>query len=168
MLRVMAIGGLLAQTGCSLLLDFSDSQIPIDAAPFSPVECAFAEPNETSDVAPVVNPGELVAAGICGRDFDDRDFYKVVVPAATLTMTVDLTGFVSDVGDLDLYLYNNMSQQQALSAGVDDAEQIVCPGMSPRCPLGEAMPIEGEFFLEVRGGRPGVQNRYDIVVTLTQ
>jgi hypothetical protein len=168
MVRELAIVCLLAQTGCSLILDFSDSAIPIDAAPFTVEDCSFGEPNNTFEDATPIALTDLVTAGICGRETDDRDFYKFTVPAGTATLQIDVTGFDSKIGDLDLYLYNAQSQQQALSAGVQDSERIVCPGAAPRCDLGMTPPIaEGEYTFEVRGGTPGTQNRYDIAITIT-
>ena len=43
--------------GCSLILDFSNKAIPIDAAidaPYTDVECMYKEPNDTVDTASVV------------------------------------------------------------------------------------------------------------------
>jgi hypothetical protein len=168
MIRELALLCLVAETGCSLVLDFSDSAIPIDAAPFTVEDCSFGEPNNTFQEATPYVLTELASAAICGRDTDDRDFYKITIPPATATLTIEITGFESAVGDLDLYLYNGASQQQALSAGVTNSEKIVCPGAAPRCDLGMTPPIaEGDYIFEVRGATPGTQNRYDIAITLT-
>jgi hypothetical protein len=165
MVRVLAFS-LLAQTGCSLVLDFSNSAIPIDASPFTEDECAFGEPNDTFDDASVIAATAIGPGAICARGFDDRDFYKLAVPAGTTAITVEIA-FLHASGDLDLFLYNAASQQQALSAGAQDNEKIVCPAMTPRCALGDTVPIdEGDYVIEVRGALPGTQNRYDIAITL--
>ena len=59
----------LASSGCSLLLDFSDGAVPVDAeidGPFSQAECDYKEPNENAGapaVFDVTETGPVVAAG---------------------------------------------------------------------------------------------------------
>lgn len=168
MLRLLGIGVLcLAQSGCSLILDFSDSQIPIDAPPdvFTVAECSFGEPNDTFETAVAQAPGTPGMAALCADGTTDKDFYKFTVPAATTTLTAKLQ-FATLGGDLDLYLYDGAGVELARSVGNLDDEQIVCPGTTPVCALGMTPPIpEGDYVLEVRGPA-NVQNTYTIDVTL--
>jgi hypothetical protein len=167
MVRMLAVAACLAQTGCSLILDFSDSQIPIDAPPdvFTVAECSFKEPNDNFDTAIAYDPAEASAAALCADGFDDKDFYKFTVPAAINTLTVAIT-FQNVGGDLDLFLYDATGIQQSFSAGSLDNESITCPGTTPTCALGMTPPIaEGDYVFEVRA-LTGVQNTYSIAVTL--
>ncbi|MBA2543792.1 MAG: PPC domain-containing protein [Deltaproteobacteria bacterium] len=167
MVRLFAVACCLAQTGCSLILDFSDSQIPIDAPPdvFTVAECSFKEPNDSFEAAIAYDPAEGGAAALCADGFDDTDFYKLTVPAGITTLTIAIT-FVDLAGDLDLFLYDATGIQQSFSAGNIDNESIVCPGTAPACMLGATPPIaEGDYVFEVRGPL-AVQNTYSIAVTL--
>ncbi len=61
---------LLAVAGCSLTLDFDNSQIPKDAAidgPFPAAACAFGEPNDTPAQATPVIAGATGPAAICSN-----------------------------------------------------------------------------------------------------
>ena len=158
------------QAGCSLVLDFSSSAIPIDAGPDAPAtaeECMFAEPNDSFAMAVDLPVTSVGPGAICASGFDDHDFYKIAVPAATATMTIQISFINSQSGDLDLYLYDAAGTQISLSVGTSDNEKITCPGASPSCSLASPIP-EGNYVFEVRGGVSGSQNRYDIAVTLTQ
>jgi hypothetical protein len=168
MVRMFAVASCLAQTGCSLILDFSESQIPIDAPPdvFTVAECSFKEPNDNFEAAIAYDPVEGGAAAVCADGFDDKDFYKFTVPDAITTLTVGIT-FQHLGGDLDLFLYDAAGIQQSFSAGSLDNESITCPGTAPACALGMTPPIApGDYVFEVRG-LTGVQNTYSIAVTLT-
>ncbi len=166
MIRALAIAICVGQAGCSLVLDFSDNQIPIDAAPFSAEECSFGEPND-SFAEPFALPLDAVGpAAICGDGFDDHDFYKIAIPAGTATMSIQISFINSATGDLDLYFYDAAGTQLSLSVGTMDNEQVTCPGASPACNLASPIP-EGDYVFEVRGALPGTQNRYDIGITLT-
>lgn len=167
MVRMIGFVACLAQTGCSLFLDFSDSQIPIDAPPdvFTTAECSFKEPNDSFETAIAHAPGEPAAAAICADGFDDRDFYKVTVPAATTTLTIEIM-FDTLIGDLDLHLFDGAGIEQSFSAGNMNNEKIVCPGTAPACMLGSTPPIpEGDYVFEVRH-LANVQNTYSIAITL--
>lgn len=170
MFRLLQFGvglGCLAQAGCSLLLDFSDSQIPIDAPPdvFTVAECSFAEPNDTFESAVAQTVGTPAMAALCADGAQDKDFYKFTVPAATVSLTAKIE-FTNLAGDLDLYLYDSAGIELSRSVSNRDNEQIVCPGAAPACALGMTPPIpEGDYVLEVRS-LGGVQNTYSVDVTL--
>jgi hypothetical protein len=167
MYRLLAVGLVcFAQTGCSLLLDFSDSQIPIDAPPdvFSVAECDFAEPNDSFETAVAQAVGTPGSAALCSPTTQDKDFYKFTVPAATTTLTAKIT-FTTLSGDLDLYLYDATGVELARSVGNMDNETIVCPGATPVCALGMTPPIpEGDYVLEVRAAT-ALQNTYTVDIT---
>ncbi len=154
-----------AQSGCSLILDFSDSQIPKDAPPdiFTIAECTLDEPNDSFAAATARTPGETVSAALCADGFQDLDFYKFTVPAATNTLTIALT-FNTLEGDLDLHLYDNTGMEKSFAAGNLDNEQIVCPGVTPACNLGTPI-TEGDYVVEVRSVA-NVQNTYSLAITL--
>ena len=120
--------------GCSALLDFSDNAIPKDAPPdvFTVAECSQGEPNDTFEAASPRPPGEVAMAALCADGFQDKDFYKLTVPAATTTLTIGIT-FSTLAGDLDLHLFDSAGNEKAFSAGNMDNEQIVCPGVTPAC-----------------------------------
>lgn len=163
--RLIVLALAFAASGCSLILDFSDSQIPIDAPPdiFTVAECSFDEPNDSFAAATPRTTGETVNAALCADGFQDVDFYKITIPAATTTLTVALT-FSTLQGDLDLHLYDSAGTEKAFAAGNLDNEQIVCPGTTPVCDIG--MPItEGDYVVEVRS-LANVQNTYSLAITL--
>jgi len=167
MSRLLGVGLVCLASGCSLILDFSESQIPIDAPPdvFTAAECSFSEPNDTFAAAVAINAGETAMAALCADGFQDRDFYKFTVPAATTTLTAGIT-FTNLAGDLDMYLYDAAGVQLSFSAGSADNESLVCPGVTPACGLGMTPPIpEGDYVLEVRS-LANVQNTYGLSVTL--
>ena len=166
MLRPVAVVLCVSQIGCSALLDFSDNAIPKDAPPdvFTVAECTFAEPNDTFETAVAYTPGDAAMAALCADGFQDKDFYKITVPAATTTLTVGIN-FAQLGGDLDLHLYDSAGVELGFSAGSLDNEKIVCPGTAPACALGMTPPIpEGDYIFEVRG-LANVQNTYTIDVT---
>ena len=163
--RLLGLALCIAQSGCSLILDFSDNQIPIDAPQdiFTVAECSFDEPNDSFAAATPRTSGETVSAALCADGFQDVDFYKITVPAATNTLTVALT-FNTLEGDLDLHLYDSTGAEKSFAAGNLDNEQIVCPGVTPACDIG--MPIaEGDYAVEVRSVA-NVQNTYSLAITL--
>jgi hypothetical protein len=168
MLRMLAVATVcLAQTGCSLILDFSDDAIPKDAPAdvFTVAECSFKEPNDSFETAIAHAPGEPAMAAICADGFDDKDFYKVAVPAGITSLTVEIL-FDTLAGDLDLHLFDATGIEQSFSAGNMNNEKIVCPGTGPTCMLGSTPPIpEGEYVFEVRH-LANIQNTYQIAVTL--
>lgn len=163
----VGLGLVYLATGCSLILDFSDSQIPIDAPPdvFTVAECSFGEGNDTFETAFAVTVGTPSSAALCADGVQDKDFYKFTVPAATVSLTAKIE-FLNTGGDLDLYLYDSTGVELSRSVGNRDNEQIVCPGSTPACALGMTPPIpEGDYILEVRS-LSGVQNTYSIDVAV--
>jgi hypothetical protein len=155
--------------GCSLLLDFSDSAAPHDAAidaPYTKEQCDYGEPNDTVDTAFPITPGTDTGPGaICPTTSgnDDVDFYKFTVPAGTTKVTIQ-TMFTTALGDLDLILTDGTTLK-AQSRGFGDGEQIVCPnapGTTPLCPTLAA----GDYYFEVVPGLPGATNAYTFSVTL--
>ncbi len=156
--------------GCSLLLDFSDSAAPHDAAidtPYTAAQCAYGEPNDSFDTAYPVMPGVDTGPGaICPTTsgVDDLDYYKVTVPASASTVTVQIT-FTNAVGDLDLKLYDATQTTVAQSRGFGDGETITCPnapGTSPQCPKLAA----GDYVFEVFPATMGATNFYSFAVTV--
>jgi hypothetical protein len=161
---------ILASPGCSLVLDFSDSAAPHDAAidtPYTADQCAYGEPNDTPDTAAVIAPGTDTGPGaICPTEsgVDDLDFYKFTVPAGTTKVTIGLQ-FTTALGDLDLVLFDSSATMKAQSRGFGDTEQIICPnapGTTPLCPTLAA----GDYYFEVLPGLPGATNYYTFSVAL--
>lgn len=146
--------------GCSLILDFSDSAIPIDAQPdavYSEEQCAFMEPNNTLAEAVMVASGDTGSAAICVADPEDRDFYKFTVPAATASVTVKINFTNRAGGDLDLRILDSTGMMVAQSRGFLDGETIICPALSPRCDALAA----GDYVFEVFPALGGAVNSYD-------
>ena len=163
--RLLGLALCVAQIGCSALLDFSDNAIPKDAPPdvFTVAECSLDEPNDSFEAASVRAPGEVAMAALCADGFQDKDFYKFTVPAATTTVTIDLT-FSTLAGDLDLHLFDSTGAEKSFSAGNMDNEQIVCPGTTPACDLGAPI-TEGDYVIEVRS-LANIQNTYSIAIAI--
>ncbi|MBS1120518.1 MAG: hypothetical protein H6Q90_2746 [Deltaproteobacteria bacterium] len=162
---VVAIAGS-GLAGCSLILDFSDNQIPKDAeidGPSSQDECDYKEPNDSLETAAVVTPTDVGPAGICSNGVDDHDFYKFTVPALTASVTVRITFENRPTGDLDLRLFDKTAAVIGQSRGFGNDETIVCPGASPACP----MLAPDDYVFEVLPALAGTANRYDIALTLT-
>lgn len=157
---------LVMTTGCSLILDFSDSQIPIDAPPDSPYteeQCMYKEPNDTVETAAMIDPSETGPAAICLSDPEDTDFYKFTVPANTASVQVRIAFTTSPKGDLDLKLLDATGTMLAQSRGFLDFENIVCPAMSPAC----AALAPGDYVFQVLPGSTMSTNPYTIQLTLT-
>jgi hypothetical protein len=156
----------MSSTGCELILDFSDSQIPIDAAPDAPYtddECAYKEPNDTVASAQPIAPGETGPAAICANDPEDLDFYKFTVPANTASVVVGITFMNRASGDLDLKLLDSTGTMLAQSRGVTDSETITCPAASPAC----AQLAAGDYIFEVFPALMGAVNSYEINLAIT-
>jgi len=146
--------------GCSLILDFSDSAIPIDAqvdAVYTDEQCAFMEPNNSLAEAVLISPVDAGTAAICAEDPEDRDFYKFTVPAATASVTVKINFTNRPSGDLDLKILDSAGMMVAQSRGFLDGETIVCPAVSPRC---DAL-APGDYIFEVFPALGGAVNSYD-------
>ncbi|HEY4059823.1 MAG TPA: PPC domain-containing protein [Kofleriaceae bacterium] len=168
MVRECVVLALLAvsSTGCELILDFSDSQIPIDATPDAPYtddECAYKEPNDTVATAAAITPDDHGPAAICANDPEDLDFYKFTVPANTASVVVNIAFTNRQTGDLDLKLVDSSGLMVAQSRGVGDGETITCPAASPAC----AMLAPGDYAFEVFPALMGSVNSYEINLTIT-
>ena len=161
---------ILASPGCSLILDFSDSAAPHDAAidtPYTKDQCAYDEPNDTIDAAAVIMPAtDMGPAAICPTTTgtDDLDYYKFTVPAGTNTVTVQLT-FTDAIGDLDLALFDATGTMKAQSRGFGDGEKIVCPNPAGTTPLCPALTAGSDYIFEVLPGIAGATNFYSFSVT---
>ncbi len=159
----LAFGG---SAGCSLILNFDNSQIPIDAmidAPFNAAECAYMEPNDSIATASTFAPTDMGPAAICPTTTEDHDFYKFTVPDAS-TVTIKLSFMNRPGGDLDLRLFDAAtSTLQGQSRGFGDTEQIVCPGASPQC----AQLAAGDYVFEVFPASSGAVNNYTPSLIIT-
>ena len=164
--RVLAVVALGPAAGCSLILDFSDKAIPIDAqpdAPYTDEQCAYMEPNNSLAEAMVITPADVGPAAICAEDPEDHDFYKFTVPAATASVTVQISFINRPSGDLDLKILDSAGMLVAQSRGFLDGETIVCPALSPRC---DAL-APGDYVFEVFPALGGAVNSYEIALTIT-
>jgi hypothetical protein len=169
MARERLVTCLLAMTcpGCSLILDFSDSAAPHDAAtdaPYTQAECDYKEPNDTVETAAVIVAGDVGPAAICARAPDagglaDVDYYKFTVSTAT-TVTIAIQFTNRPGGDLDLALVDATGLPIASSRGFGDGETITCPGASPAC--GTLAP--GDYVFEVFPAVTGAVNAYTFSV----
>ena len=163
---VVVLASAVFGSGCSLVLDFSDSAIPKDSTPdsaFTQEECDFGEPNDNAAMASVFDIAQTGPAAICATGFDDHDFYKFTLPANTM-VNVSVTFTTSPQGDLDLRLYDKTGATVlARSSGFTDTESITCPGASPSC---AALPPD-DYLFEVFPAVTGAQNRYTIAITVT-
>jgi len=160
---------ILASPGCSLILDFSDSAAPHDAAidtPYTKEQCDYLEPNDSLDTAAVIAPGTDTGPGaICPNmtGTDDVDYYKFNVPTGTATVTIDLT-FTTALGDLDLVLFDGNGTMKAQSRGFGDGEKIVCPNPAGTTPLCAKLTEGSDYIFEVVPGIPGATNYYSFNV----
>ena len=153
-------------SGCSLVLDFSDSAAPKDAAidaPYTQSECDFMEPNDTPDTAMTITPADTGPGAICTTaGVDDVDYYKFNVPTGTTKVTVSIMFTQRPGGDLDLRLTDTTGTTVAQSRGFSSTETIVCPAASPPC--GTLAP--GDYLFVVFPGMAGNVNDYTFSVQL--
>jgi hypothetical protein len=169
MVRECVLGLLLAQlAGCSLILDFSESAIPIDAAPDSPFteeQCAYREPNNSIAEAAAITTAEMGVAAICASDPEDHDFYRFTVPdlTASVAISIQFTSNSSGNRDLDLQLFDAAGTMVAQSRSFADNETITCPAASPAC---QAL-VAGDYVFEVFPAQAGATNNYAIALTIT-
>ena len=158
-----------ASAGCSLILDFSSSAVPIDAeidAPYTQEQCDLKEPNNTTDEAgmnAMLVSGDTATAAICAGETEDHDFYKFTVPSGTTKVQFKITFQNGPTGDLDLRLINATGMMMAQSRGFGNDETIVCPAVSPAC----QMLAPGDYYAEVFPAIAGAVNFYDYTLTLT-
>ncbi len=161
------LGMVIASSGCSFILDFSDSEIPRDAgadARFTQDECDYKEPNNSIAEAALFATTDVGPAAICASEgTEDHDFYKLTVPSGTASVSVKIT-FSNAGGDLDLRLHDATGQTLlSQSREFGDEELITCPGTVPSCP----MLTEGDYVFEVFPAKTGVMNSYTPALTIT-
>ena len=152
--------------GCSLILDFSDSAAPHDAAidaVYTQEQCDLLEPNDSVETAVMVDKATATGtAAICAPAMmggaEDHDFYKFTV--ATVPFTVKITFTNRSKGDLDMKVYKTDGTLIGQSRGFGDGESLTCPGASPACPSVPA----GDYILEVFPAVSGSVNTYTITV----
>src|SRR3954465_5735241 len=135
---LIALPAIVCAGGCSLVLDFSSSAVPVDAmidAPYTQDQCDYKEPNDTIDTAAVITPADVGPAAICASDPEDHDLYKFTVPAMTAKVTTKSTFENRPSGDLDLKLWGATGTMIAQSRGFGNDETITCPAASPACPM---------------------------------
>jgi hypothetical protein len=165
---LLALLTLACVPGCSLILNFSDSEIPKDApidGPFTAAECSYDTPNGTFATAATITPGvDMGPAAVCtapsGQTEDDH-YYKFTVPMSSTMVTVSIT-FVNALGDLDLKLFDSTGTMVAGSFGFGDGETITCPGSSPPCTALAA----ADYVFEVFPATPDQENNYTFDVAI--
>ncbi len=158
---------LLALSGCTALLDFSEpigegddidaGDGSIDATPgidATAAVCLTFEPNDTRDDATPITPMVLASAACSATD---TDLYSFVL-AADLDVSITLT-FTSDADhDLDLLLLNADGESVIESVGGGDTEQITRT---------KAELAPGTFFIEVKPTTVTDLAPYTLDLTLT-
>lgn len=156
----------LLASGCSLILDFSSSAVPVDAevdAPYTAEQCEYKEPNNTVGEAAMVTTADTGTAAICAAESEDRDLYKFTVPANTAKVEIKITFTNRPSGDLDLKLSDATGMMIAQSRGFGNDETIICPAASPACPALAA----GDYIFEVFPALTGAVNFYDFSLIIT-
>ena len=157
---------LLAATGCSLILDFSDNALPKNTtpdAPYTQAECDYKEPNDTAATAAAITPADTGPAAICAGATEDHDFYRFTVPAGTTMVEIKISTTYRPGGDLDLRLYDKTGTMMlSQSTSFSDDEVITCPSTLSMCPMLAADDYVFEVF-----PAGGSVNSYTIALTLT-
>jgi hypothetical protein len=160
----LAIAALLP--GCSLILDFSDSAAPHDAAidaVYTQAQCDYLEPNDSLDMPTMVTAADNGTAAICAPTMmggaEDHDFYKFTVTSVPFTVAIQFTNRAG--GDLDMKVYNAADHTLlGQSRGFGDGETLTCPGSSPACPTVSP----GDFIVEVFPALAGAVNTYTLAL----
>jgi hypothetical protein len=159
----------LALPGCSLILDFSDSAAPKDAAIpdafYTAAECSYDEPNDTIDTAASVTVADTGPAAICptGTGSDDLDFYQFDVDDTATVVTIQLAYTPRTDGDLDLTLFDSTGSVIATEADGAATKTITCPsGSGVVCPMLTA----GTYTFEVSPDVPGDINVYTFSISM--
>lgn len=151
-------------TACSLILDFDDPPPPPDAMGIDAIPaaaCDFGEPNNDRTMATPLDPVAAQSAAICGNG--DRDFFSLQVADGEALSFAIRFAQEGGRGDLDMRLLDVDGNIVARSLSTDADELIACPGASPPCPTLAA----GNYFIEVFGFSPDVENGYTIEFELT-
>jgi hypothetical protein len=149
--------------GCSLILDFSDSAAPKDAAidaVYTQAECDYKEPNDDVASAQMVVAGDMGPAAICAAmGAEDHDFYKFTATTTPFTVGINFTNRPG--GDLDMKVYKADGTLLSQSRGFGDSEMITCPGSAPACPA----VTPGDYVIEVFPAVAGAVNTYTFTFT---
>ena len=151
--------------GCSLILDFSDSAAPKDAAidaVYTQEQCDYKEPNDAVAEAQMVVAGDMGPAAICAAmagGAEDHDFYKFTVATVPFTVGIQFTNRAG--GDLDMKVYKADGTLLGQSRGFGDTEMLTCPGSAPACPS----VTPGDYVLEVFPAVVGAVNTYTFTFT---
>lgn len=150
-----------AESGCQLLLDFSelsdggptgDGGPPGDASAL----CATGEPNDSFEMAGAVTTGALGA--ICGSG--DRDFYSFsLADNQDVVLVVNFTAGAES--DLELDLVDSGGVVLTRSTGLDSDERI-----EQSAALGNQLPA-GDYAADIHGRTDAVSNEYELIVTVT-
>ncbi|MFT3691497.1 MAG: hypothetical protein QM831_00030 [Kofleriaceae bacterium] len=156
-------------SGCSFILDFSDQAGVHDAAldgPYTKAECDYLEPNDTLDTAAVIDPTVDMGPGAICKNAgsgaaEDDDYYKFTVPATATKTTIKLVDAPGG-GDLDLKLYDTTGTVVGQSRNFSDTETLICPAVSPACPM---LTAGADYIFEVLPGSPVNLNNYTFSVT---
>jgi hypothetical protein len=157
--------------GCSLILDFSDSAAPHDAAlpdaPYTQAECAYDEPNDSIDTAATVTTADAGPAAICptSTGTDDLDFYRFEVPDMTAQVTIQLAYVPRQNGSLALTLYDDTESVIASETDTLATKTIACPTdatSGATCPV----LVAGTYTFEVAPLDPGDVNDYSFSLTI--
>ncbi len=161
----------LALPGCSLILDFSDSAAPKDAALpdafYTAAECSYDEPDDTVDTAASVTVADTGPAAICptGTGMDDLDFYRFEVDDTATTVTIQIVYLPRLNGDLDLTLFDENGSAIATEADGATTKTITCPstGGGVVCPV---LTAGTTYTFEVSPGVPGNLNVYTFSISM--
>jgi len=158
-LAIMSAGS----SGCSLILNFSDSAIPKDAGPpDADPACSFDEPNDDATDAASITTADTGPAAICTKPdgAPDLDFYRFEVPDMTATVTVQIVYQPAVNGDLALAITDPTGATIASESDSSTTKSITCPGAT--C----GMLATGTYELEVAGLTPADTNEYTFSLTL--
>jgi hypothetical protein len=151
--------------GCSLILDFSNKAIPVDAAPLdADPACAFDEPNNAATSAASVTTADTGPAAICPGvgSTDDFDFYRFEVPANTSSVILQLAYQPRTNGDLALAIDDSTGAQLAMESDSSTTKTIVCPALDGSC----GTLVAGTYLFEVSPLVPGNANDYSFSLTI--
>lgn len=158
-----------AGTGCSLILDFSESA---DAGPEgddgglidafgngdAPPPCDAFEPNNDISSPTLVDPGTHPGLAICPGG--DRDFYRFSVEAGQDMIVEIRFDNMGGAGDLEMRLFDGTGTQVAVSMTFDDNELI-----ERTAAMMNQLPAD-DYTAEVFGNQASVQNDYTLLLTV--
>ncbi len=166
---VLAIGAALVFSGCSLILDFDNSEpagdsdaAVSDAAPLvdGGDPCGAFEANDELAAAVMIEPGSYGPLGICPGG--DLDFFKFTL-ADNQDMVVEATfDNQGGAGDLEMRLYDAATGMVVdQSMGVLNFERI-----ERSLANGDQLPA-GDYTVEIYGFNATTENTYDLSLTIS-